>query len=152
MSVELGAASASRLERLREQLDALPLCRDLRIEVLELGEGRARASIATPPELRHPGGIIPGVYLTALIDATTSFAVQTLLAEEERHATTDLSVHFVRAATDLRLTAASSLIERGRRRAFARCEVTDEAGRLCAVATGTWAISPRRGSAGENGR
>lgn len=142
------AAAAARkgeeadFEPLRRALNELPLSVALRFDVTRLAVGAAWVSMATPRELRHPNGAVPGVFVTALADAATSFALHTVVLPPERHVTTDLGVHFVRAAVDELLIAESTVVRRARRQAFARADIVDGAGNLCAVAMGTWAIMP----------
>lgn len=138
-SFDISAATSG--ESLRERLNAMPMCHHLGLRCTELRDGTARVELHTPAQLRHANGGVPGLFLSALADAAASFAIYTVMADEEAHATTDLSLHFIRAATTPTITAAAEVIRRSRHMAFATVRLLDDDGSVCATATGTWAIS-----------
>lgn len=133
---------SKQFEPLRARLNALPLCGAFGLRCSALGEAEALVHLLTASGLRHADGVIPGVFIAALADAAGSFALWTLMAEEETHATTDLSIHFIRGAATETVTAHARVLRRARRVAFVSAELVDDLDRVCATATGTWMIAP----------
>jgi uncharacterized protein (TIGR00369 family) len=131
---------ARALDGLRDEQNALGLTRSLDMMCLELKPGSAQVLQSVAPELRHANGSIPGVFLSGLADAAGSFAVATLLAGDEEHATASLHVQFVAAALRPTVTALAEVTRRTRSIAFADIRVRDDRGELCVVAGGVWAI------------
>lgn len=94
------------LSRLTEIIeDGLPFNKWLGIKVVELGEGAVKLRIPFRPELvgdpRRPA--LHGGVLSTLVDVTGGFAVWTCCRLEDRIATIDLSIDYLRpaAAEDL---------------------------------------------------
>ncbi|MBI5520422.1 MAG: PaaI family thioesterase [Desulfovibrio sp.] len=88
-------------DRLREIIEeGLPFNKWLGIKVAELAEGRVRLRIPFKPELigdpRRPA--LHGGVLSTLVDVTGGFAVWTSCHLEDRIATIDLSVDYLRPA------------------------------------------------------
>lgn len=88
-------------EKLKEIIEeGLPFNKWLGIKVVELAEGRVKLCIPFKPELvgdpRRPA--LHGGVLSTLVDVTGGFAVWTSCHLEDRIATIDLSVDYLRPA------------------------------------------------------
>jgi uncharacterized protein (TIGR00369 family) len=138
------AEARHRWESRRTQLNNSPLSAWLKLECLRLDDQGAAVRMRTTAEVRHDNGAIPGALVSALADAAASFALFPCLAEGESHATTDLSLHFVRALVTDAVVAEARVLRRAQTIAFASARLLDDEGRLCATATGTWAITRAR--------
>jgi uncharacterized protein (TIGR00369 family) len=127
------------LEALRRRFDGIALTRHLWARLVELDAGRSRLVVDPPATGRNPNGAVNGGVLAAIIDITGGFAVAATVPGGENLVTTDLSIHYMRAARALPVVAEAEVIRRGRRAAFVRIDVRD-AEALCATATGTWLV------------
>lgn len=105
--------------------------------------GRSRCSIDVEERHHNPGGILHGGVLFTIADAGMGAAVFSTLDARERTTAVEVQIRFLRPVIRGRLTAESAVVHRGERIATTRAEITDEGGRLVAVATGTFYISPR---------
>ncbi len=131
----------ARFEGLRSRLNRLGTCTALGIECITLSSGSARVALQGNDATRHPNGSIPGAFVAALADVAASFALHTVVGPGFRHATVDLTTHFVRPAIATPLVAAAVVDRRGQNLAFASARISDADGDLCALASGTWAIT-----------
>lgn len=96
------------------------------------------------PERRHynPLGTVHGGVLSTLLDTAAACSVHSTLGVGEGYTSLDLTVKFLRPATEAsgRLRAVGRVVSRGRRTALAEAQLTDEAGRLVAHATSSCMI------------
>lgn len=94
--------------------------------------------------LNTPWGWPQGGFIAVLADASLGMAVQTTIPAGSGFATVDIKVNYVRpvAADGGVLQARASVVHRGRSLAVARAEVSDDRGRLVALATGSAQILP----------
>ncbi|WP_327120208.1 PaaI family thioesterase [Nocardia sp. NBC_01730] len=90
----------------------------------------------------NPVGTVHGGVLAIMLDTAAGCAVQTTLKPGEVHTTLDLTVKYLRPATEASglLRCEATVINRGRRTALAQAQVVDEAGRLIAHATSSCMI------------
>jgi uncharacterized protein (TIGR00369 family) len=90
----------------------------------------------------NPLGSVHGGVISTLLDTATGCAVQSTLAVGESYTSLDLTVKFLRPVTveSGLLTCAGDVIQRGRRTALARAQLTDGRGRLVAHATSSCMI------------
>jgi uncharacterized protein (TIGR00369 family) len=95
--------------------------------------------------LLFPQGVVSGATLGLLVDAPLGCAVQTALPPATPFSTAEISFKFLRTVVPRSgpLTARGRLIHAGKTIAVSLVEVTDEAGRLLAVASTRCAILPR---------
>ncbi len=138
----------SGLEQLQAMRDGVlplaPIAETLGMVDFEAEVGSAQVSLV--PQHRHynPLGAVHGGVLATLLDTAAACAVHAALEPGEAYTSLDLSVKFLRPATEAsgRLTASGRLIQRGRRTALAEAQIHDAAGRRVAHATSTCMIFP----------
>lgn len=114
------------LERLTQDVMALPLYRFLGLELVAHETGRARMRLlvgSAAMGLGHfNGGIMP-----TLLDATCFFAVLPMLDDVEEASTTDTTSVLLRPVHDgATIETTSEVVQRGRTRAFIRATATVE--------------------------
>lgn len=109
-------------------------------------EGTCEFTMPAHGWLASPTGFVEGGVTAFLADATLGAAVQTTVPAGTAIAPTDLRVQFLRPVpTDgSLLTARATVVHRGRGFAAARAEVTNEAGKLVALAGASALIQPGR--------
>jgi uncharacterized protein (TIGR00369 family) len=90
-------------------------------------------------------GFLSGGIVAALLDAALGCAVVSVLGADQEMMTLDLSVDYVRAISpsNSRLLATGRVVHSGRNRGLATGEVTDEQGRVYAIAKSACFIRPR---------
>jgi uncharacterized protein (TIGR00369 family) len=105
---------------------------------------RGRVVVEMPAAEFHynPLGGVHGGVISTLLDTAAGCAVQSTLAVGERYTSLDLTVKFLRPVTvdSGLLTCEGDVIQRGRRTALARAQLTDERGKLVAHATSSCLI------------
>ena len=108
------------------------------------------ATLEGTPGARHdnPLGTVHGGYAATLLDSACGLAVHTRLAADQGYATLELKVAFHRAlgADSGLVRAEGKVVTMGRTVAFTEARLVDGEGRLCASATSTLMIVPRRGA------
>jgi uncharacterized protein (TIGR00369 family) len=102
------------------------------------------ARFAIRPELINAGGMLSGVATYALVDYTMGSALWKETAEDEAIATINISINYIRTATEGEAVCETRVDRRNRTNAVLRSEVRRDDGELLATAIGTYAIFPRR--------
>jgi acyl-CoA thioesterase len=115
---------------LAEALRADPFARSLGVELEEVREGYARASLLLAPHHRNFHGLVHGGVVFALADCAFAAASN---ARGERAVAVSATVHFLRAATEGLLLAECVEESSGRRLGSYRVEVRDAQGALVAT-------------------
>lgn len=107
-----------------------------------LEDGRVEAVIDVREEHLNEGGVVHGGLLATALDVVMGSAVVATLDLEggEWCATQSLTTDFVRPVTDGTIRAVGEIDRRGSLAANVSGEVLDEEGRVCARATGVWAV------------
>lgn len=125
------------LQDLRESIFSLlnnsPFYRHLGMEVLEMGEGRAKLRLEVRDEHKNLYGIVHGGVLAALLDSTCSIAVGTLLGEGEAAVTLDQRINFISNVSGGVLYGEGKALHKGRYTGVGQGEVRDEEGNLVAA-------------------
>lgn len=107
--------------------------------------GRSRCSLEVDERHHNPGGILHGGVVFTVADAGMGAAVFSTLGTGERTTAVEAQVRFLHPVVRGRLTAESAVVHRGGRIATTKAELRDDRGRLIAIATGTFYISPLPG-------
>lgn len=123
-----------------EKAPSFPLGDFLGMEVTDHGGGRATAMIDAGSSHHNPHGFLHGAALFAMADTSMGAAVMGLLEDGKRCSTIELQLRFLRPVVSGRLEAESVVLRAGRRIAHLESRVSDDRGRLVAVATGSFAI------------
>ena len=126
------------MTRLREAFGNIPYARLLGIRFEHAARGAAALSMDARPELERFGGIIHGGALASLVDTASAFAVLSTLAAGEETVTVDLTLHYLRPATEGNLTAHARVLRAGRRLATVCVELKSESGALVVTALTTY--------------
>jgi uncharacterized protein (TIGR00369 family) len=118
----------------------------LGVRPVEASDGACSFAMSASPWTASPTGFVLGGVTACLADFALVSAIQTTLPAGVAFAPTDLRVQFIRPVpTDgQQLTASATVVHRGRGLAVARADVTNEAGKLLALATATALILPGR--------
>jgi uncharacterized protein (TIGR00369 family) len=127
-----------QLERIERAIDGVPYARLLGIQLEKLALGEATLTLAIRPELGQNHGVVHGGAIASLIDTATAFAILTLLENEERVTTVDLTISYLRPAITGTLTATARVLRHGRRLFAVSAEVADTSGTLLATALSTY--------------
>jgi uncharacterized protein (TIGR00369 family) len=127
-----------RVARAREAFGLVPYARLIGLELGEVSPGEVSIHLQVRDELRQNQGVVHGGAIASLIDTAAAFAVLTKLDLSERVSTTDLTIHYLRPATNGRLTATARIVRGGRRLFVLSVEVTDDQQILIATAVTTY--------------
>ncbi len=135
-------ASMTGMEQLQAMSDGLippaPIAETL--GMVNFGGEEGSISVELVPERRHYNPL--GGVISTLLDTAAACSVHSTLAPGEGYTSLDLTVKFLRPATEAsgRLRAVGRVVSRGRRTALAEAQLVDEAGRLVAHATSSCMI------------
>jgi uncharacterized protein (TIGR00369 family) len=124
------------------ELPAPPVMHLIDMAGMEVAEGSVTVHL-DPQEFHYnPLGTVHGGVLSTLLDTAAACSVHSTLPAGVGYTSLDLTVKFLRPVTVAsgRLTTRGSVLQRGRRTAFAEARMTDAAGRLVAHATTTCMI------------
>jgi len=97
--------------------------------------GHAIVTLPCSKNHHNPMGRVHGGMIAALADAAMGIAFGRTLFPGEDFSTIDMQVQFIRPVTTDTIRAEATVVERGLRIGFVRCEITNGRGKL--VATGT---------------
>ena len=132
--------STEELARLRETFAGVPYVGLLGFEFVRAERGAATFALDVREELTRMGGILHGGAVVSLLDTAAAFAVHTVIEPDARTVTVDLTVHFLRPASNGRVEAHARVLRRGRRVCILSVEARDEAAEIVATSTMTYFI------------
>lgn len=131
---------AEDLARLRETFTRVPYVGLLGLEFVRAERGAATFALDVRRELTRMGGILHGGAVVSLLDTAAAFAVHTVIEPDARTVTVDLTVHFLRPASDGRIEATARVLRRGRRVCILSVEARDGSAEIIATSTMTYFI------------
>ncbi|OGK98088.1 MAG: hypothetical protein A3D33_17640, partial [Candidatus Rokubacteria bacterium RIFCSPHIGHO2_02_FULL_73_26] len=105
-----------------------------------LGEGEARVGLTLSDDHLNPYGVVHGGVVCSLVDTAMGAALVSRLEPGERCTTLEIKINYLAPATEGDLAAEARLVQRTRRVGVLEARVTVAAGRLIALATGTFYI------------
>lgn len=113
------------------------------LEVLEVTEDLVRAQVAVRDELRQPFGLVHGGVLAALSETMASLGTLAVVVSQG-NAAMGSSNHtsFMRPITEGTIHARAMRRHRGRTTWIWDVEISDDAGRMCALTRMTIAVRP----------
>ena len=118
---------------------------EIGVESLSLDPDDARARIAVEPRHLQPFGVVHGGVFAALAESLTSAATYAAVREQDMVAIGQANdTTFLRPIDDGHINAAATPRHRGRTTWVWDVEITDDGGRVCALARMTIAVRPRR--------
>jgi uncharacterized protein (TIGR00369 family) len=132
--------SAEELARLRETFAGVPYVGLLGFEFVRAERGAATFAVEVRQELTRMGGILHGGAVVSLLDTAAAFAVHTIIEPDARTVTVDLTVHFLRPASEGRVEATARVLRRGRRVCILSVEARDGRAEIVATSTMTYFI------------
>lgn len=121
-----------------ETAETTPYLKLLGIELVELGADVTVMSLAMKDDLRQPYGLLHGGATASLIDTAMAFAVVSALPADEKAATVDLTVQYLRPHTAGKIVCTAKVTRHGKRLLFLSAEVVNEAGKLVATGLSTY--------------
>ena len=127
------------VERLRELIKnrqkLAPIAKLVDAHIESVDPGRVRIRYAVKPEFMHPGNAVQGGIVTVYADMAMAMAAQTLCAEGEFLATSQLSVSFLAPVLKGPVFGEGTVVKRGRTTFFMEAVVKDAEGVELARAT-----------------
>lgn len=136
-------------DRLKDWLSAgsgPPIAALIGFSLLDLRHGEATLTMHADERHHNPMGGLHGGVLCDLADAAMGVAVASTLSEDEIFTTAQLHINFLRPIVEADLTGVGRVAYRGRRAAFAECEITDHEGLLIAKSSSTCLIRTAPGA------
>jgi uncharacterized protein (TIGR00369 family) len=115
-----------------------PYLKLLGIEPVEFEFGKAVLTLPMHEKLRQPYGLLHGGAIASLIDTATAFAVVSVLPEDEKATTVDLTLQYLRPHTTGTITCTAKITRAGKRLLFVAAEVVNEENKLVATALSTY--------------
>ena len=109
-----------------------------------MGEGRCRFELTADSRHLNPHGAVHGGVVYSLVDYAMGGALTSSLAPGERCATLEIKINYLAAAGAGPLAAEAKVVDRATRVGVLEGRVTDGAGRLIALATGSFFIQTAR--------
>jgi len=110
-------------------------------EVLELTDEFIRGRIAVTDRVRQPYGIVHGGAMAALAESLTSMATaQGVMPEGKIAMGQEINASFMRPISEGHVNAMARVRRKGRTAWNWEVEITDDAGRLCALLRATIAV------------
>ena len=94
-----------------------------------LGAGRIRYDWPVDPAFLNPVAVFGG-YLATLADQTCSFALMTMLSDDQNFTTSDLQMHFFRPVTKGILSCEGHVVNVSKTQAYVEATFTNEDGKL----------------------
>ena len=119
-------------------VETTPYIQLLGIEAVELEVGKAVLRLPMAEKLRQPYGLLHGGATASLIDTAMAFAVVSVLPEDEKATTVDLTVQYLRPHTKGVVTCTAIVTRAGKRLLFLSAEVVNEENKLVATALSTY--------------
>lgn len=111
------------------------------MEWLEMGDEVARAQVVVGPQHLQPAGLVHGGLYAAIAESLASAATYHAVADDRKVAMgLSNSTSFLRPITSGTVHAAARRLHRGRTTWVWDVEITDDAGRRCAVTRMTIAV------------
>lgn len=132
--------TGEELARLRETFARVPYVGLLGFEFVRAERGAATFALEMREELTRMGGILHGGAVVSLLDTAAAFAVHTVIEPNARTVTVDLTVHFLRPASDGRIEAHARVLRCGRRVCILSVEAHDAKAEIIATSTMTYFI------------
>jgi uncharacterized protein (TIGR00369 family) len=117
------------------------------LEVLEVHDDLVLARVAVRDDLRQPFGLVHGGVLASIAETLASLGTAVVVMPEGNAAMgLSNSTSFLRPIVDGTIHARATRRHRGRTTWIWDVEITDDAGRLCALTRMTIAVRPQPGA------
>jgi acyl-CoA thioesterase len=127
--------SLKNLANLRQKGSSEPVASFLNMHLVELSPGLARVTMKLTPDYLNFNGMVFGGIIMSIADQAFAYATNSLLSPS---IATQFNIHLIAAAAvNDELTAECRVIKGGRRISISEINVTNQDGKLIALATGT---------------
>ena len=143
-----GVMNASVTEARAPGTSIGPLAEALHITNAGAQEGRATYRLQVAPDILNPHGVLHGAAVYTMVDYSMGGATMSVLPQGEICATIEIKISYLASVRGGTLTADTKIIKRGRQIVFLESHVSDDAGKLVATATGSFAVIRRDPDAG----
>ena len=110
------------------------------MELSNVEPGVATATLLLDDQHANPNGVVHGAVLFALVDTAMGKATMSVIDANFHCASVELSMRFIRPASDGKLIAEATVVKRGRSIVHLEARVHDGDDRLIATSSGTFAI------------
>jgi acyl-CoA thioesterase len=119
-----------------------PLAELLHIANHGAKDGHAVYKLEVVPEMLNPHGVLHGGAVYVMADYSMGGATMSVLPPGDICATIEIKISYLAGVRGGSLTCETNIIKHGRRIVFLQADVTDDAGKLVATATGSFAVIP----------
>jgi uncharacterized protein (TIGR00369 family) len=121
------------------------------LELLEVDDGLVRGRVAVRDEIKQPAGLVHGgIYAAVAESLATTGTVVVVMSEGNMAMGLSNQTSFLRPAIEGTIHAEARARHRGRTTWVWEVELTDDAGKLCALARVTVAVRPAPPAGGGN--
>lgn len=128
-------AMTYEIERLKELGKNEQIASFLNMKLVELSVGYAKVSMPMKPEYINFNGMIFGGIISAVADQAFAYATNSVITP---NVASQFNIHFIAAASKKdTLEAECRVVKRGKRVCISEIKVTNQEGKLIAMATGT---------------
>lgn len=128
-------------EEAEKILRSIPFVNLLKMELIDIGLGEAVLALEVRDELRQPQGLLHGGAISSLVDTATAFAAATVLQQDEKAFTANLTVHFLRSVRNGKVICRAKVIKEGRRLVTVSADVLNDSEEVVATAITTYSRS-----------
>jgi uncharacterized protein (TIGR00369 family) len=131
------------------QLPPPPIGELMRMDIIEVDEGRIAFTFTPDESMYNPLGMVHGGAMCTLLDTVTGCALHTTLPQGRGYTSIEIKVNYLKSVTEASgpLLAVGRVVKAGSRVGFTEAEITDASGALVATATSTLLIFDLPGAA-----
>jgi uncharacterized protein (TIGR00369 family) len=137
-----GELSDQRREQVAKFFTEVPFADFMGFRLESLEYGVARVSVDIRANHKRNQGVVHGGVITSLADTAAAMAVSTVIESDERTATIELSLQFLKALFEGRAEATAEVLRLGRRVVAVRVDVRDSNLALIGTALCSFLRSP----------
>jgi len=130
--------STEQKQLAHEIFKKVPYIKLIGMELIDIKRGEATLELKIRDHLRQLYGLLHGGATASLIDTATAFALVSILKKEEKTATVDLTIHYLRPVIDGSIICVAKVVKPGKRLSTVSAEVFDKDKNLIATALTTY--------------
>jgi len=132
---------SQRVDRARAPGTSIgPIAEALHISNKGAADGHALYQLDVQTDILNPHGVLHGGAVYTMVDYGMGGAVVSVLPSDEICATIEIKISYLASVRGGVLTCDTNIIKRGRKVVFLESRVTDDAGKIVATATGSFAV------------
>lgn len=126
------------IKKAQAHFERVPFNQLIGMRLMDLKDGEATINLTVREEIKQPHGLLHGGATASLIDTAMAFAVITKLTPEEKAATVDLNVYYLRPVTSGEISCVAKIVKPGKRLFTVSAEVFNEEQKMIATALSTY--------------